>query len=69
MPKNTHGGQRKGAGPPREMREPVKTTITLEQTQLELLKKKHGRSWQRVVRALITAYLGGDEGDFQEQKG
>lgn len=60
MPKQqTHGGQREGAGPPREMVEPTRATITLEKAHLKQLKAKHGRNWQKVIRSLIEAHLHG----------
>lgn len=55
--KKKHEGQREGAGPPREMAEPTRATITLEKSQLEQLKAKHGRNWQKVIRSLIAAHL------------
>jgi len=57
MGKTTHGGQREGAGPPREMVKPVRVTITLEKSHLDQLKAEHGRNWQKVIRSLIAAHL------------
>lgn len=51
------GGQREGAGPPREMTEPIRTTITLEKAHLEQLKAKYGRNWQKALRFLIATHL------------
>lgn len=53
------GGQREGAGPPREMVESVRATITLEKSHLKQLKAKHGRKWQKVIRFLIETHLHG----------
>jgi hypothetical protein len=55
--KKQHGGQREGAGPPRKLEQPTRTTITLEKSHLEQLKARYGREWQDKVRSLIEAAL------------
>lgn len=57
MSKSTHGGQREGAGPPRKMVNPTRVTITLEASQLEALKARHGNKWQDFIRELIESNL------------
>ena len=56
--KSTHGGQREGAGPPRKMVEPVRTTITIEKAHKKQLKAKYGHNWQDKIRELISSILG-----------
>lgn len=57
MTKSTHGGQRKGAGPPRKMVEPERTTITLDRRVKKTLAERYGRKWQDVIRDLIDKHL------------
>jgi hypothetical protein len=52
-----HGGRRDGAGPPRKMVNPARVTVTIEKSQLEAFKNKHGNRWQDVLRGLVSSHL------------
>ncbi len=59
MKKQTHGGKRTGAGPPRKMVNPVEVSIRLEAAHLAELKAHYGKKWQEQVRLLIANHLHG----------
>lgn len=54
---SNHGGRREGAGAPRKMEDPVRTTITLEREDLNALRERFGREWQEFLRYLIAREL------------
>ena len=55
--KNTWGGKRAGATPPRKMSDPLRVTITIERKDLNQLRAKFGRGWQDKIREAIQDLL------------
>lgn len=53
--------EKQSAGRPTILRNPVRTTLSLERDVMLKLRERHGSQWQIVVRRLIDAYFAAND--------